>query len=291
MTSISNTLCMDHVRQQLPTYKHERPKAPQAHAPVITKPITKAPVTKGTKPRSSVSRTLMTTPEIKMVTKLPNYPWSMIRRQDDTYYICYRSQRLTQVDSTGSIIKELTCDVDISDIAVHPSTDQMYCVHWGRQDVRLLDKTRRTKHLFDVDVRPRSMAVTSDDKILIGLRGISRVHVYSLLGDGLQTIDCIGMPWHITVCTSTNKVAIACGLGRPMVLDGRFKQLYTTKRYTCGDVEFDNHGHLLTLNKKDKRVFVLNAETGEMLQSIQSELFRGWLRCLVTQTNGYLITY
>ena len=285
MTS-SDTLCLDHVRPQLPTYKHEGSNASQTQAPVIEKPITKAPVTRETEQTITVSRTLMATPEIKQVAELPEHPRSMIRRQDDTYYITYESKRLTQVDSTGSIINH-KCSVNIMDIAVPPSTDQMYCVYPERTDVRLLDPTGQTKRLFGIDIPPRSIAVTSDDKILIGLNDymINLVHVYSLLGDLLQTIDCAGEAQHIAVCTSTHKIAIACRYGGAMVLDGRFKQLYTTKGFTW-DVEFDNHGHLLALNNQDRCVYVLNSETGERLQTIYSELFKGYIKCVVTQTNG-----
>lgn len=72
-----------------------------------------------------------------------------------------------------------------------------------------------------------------------------------------------------------------------MVLDDKYKELYTAE-YQAWDAAFDNYGYLLVGDDAKKCVQVLNAATGEHVQTISSDLIRGVLIYLVMQDNDEL---
>ena len=95
-------------------------------------------------------------------------PQSMVRTKDGNLIIYYGGTLPLSIVYSKSILTSLgvktssargACDVDISDIAIDISTDQLYCVSYERQDVRSLNiktKTRsvhlkgKTTKLFDI---------------------------------------------------------------------------------------------------------------------------------------------
>ena len=190
------------------------------------------------------------------------------------------------IDNAGSI-SSVRCDVPIGDIATHTLTDQIHCIYWNRKDIRSLDETGNTKQVVELDENPLSLAFLPQDQILIGNEKEQNVHIYTLKGEKLRTIACSGCPYHTTICRSTGKIGIACGFGGTMVLDVNFKHLFTAKS-DIRDVEFDEYGHIIAGSDYHKCIYVFNSNTGELLQTIPTEIIKWGVECLVTQNNGNL---
>ena len=243
-----------------------------------------------TKEISTVSRGLMAIPEMQMTKQeISNmyYPTSIERNTDNTVFICTGTSILILLEA-GSL-NELNCDVKVRDVAMHPSKDHIYCIHYERKDVRSLNRTGETKYICDIEEVPSAIAVTQDDKIIIGQDVPDLLYVYTTAGVKLQTMAIKCIPRHITICVSTGKIAIACGVWGVIVLDDQFNELYTTRPGRIWDVHFDDDGYLLAGNDEGKCVYVLNAETGECVTTIPPELLQSRVQCLTTQTNGDLL--
>ena len=234
------------------------------------------------------TRDLMRTPVVKEFASLRYPPLSIVRRKDGTLCVCYFLRFLTLIDDGGTE-NYVTCDVGISDIAVHPHTDLMYCIRSFRKDVRSLNhKTGETEKMFDIEVEPKCLAVTHDDTVIIGDVSEPLLHIYTMTGNKLQTVQCVGDPWHVSVCRSTGRVAVACGEKGAMIIDDKYQTLFTVKRH-CEDVVFDGHGYLFVLDCKT-HVHVLNATTGEHITIITIYKMETYLKlkCMDTMKSGEL---
>ena len=261
-----------------------------------------------TKQPDTPTRMLMTTPEVTKKIKLENAqgPRLIVRTKDGTLVMCdgnVANATLTMIDLKGSMfllnkfglkeaITKLECDVEIYDIAVDPSTDKLYCIHYGRRDVRSLTMKGKTHKLFDLEdeVPPQSLAVTQhSSNIIIGDRNKPNIHIYTLAGIKLQSVQCVGTPSHITVCRSTGRIAVGCWDEGVMVLDDKYEELYTAE-YHAYHAAFDRYGYLLVRDYFDlnKCIQVLNAATGEHIETISSDLIKGKVCCITTQNNDEL---
>lgn len=157
----------------------------------------------GTSGASAAALALRRNPVITTMTFLGNRPNSIVRRKHGTVCICYcRISDLTLIDNTGTVT-DVECDVNISDIAVHPSTDQLYCVYLFRKDVRSLDhNTGKTTKILDIEVQTQCIAVTTQDNFIIGVCNKPLLHIYSMNGHKIQTVPCVGYPFHLSECFS-----------------------------------------------------------------------------------------
>ena len=238
--------------------------------------------------QTDVKRELMTKPEVLHLSKdLYTFPISLVLLQDGTLILCHGSYKLSIIDATESITV-IDCDFVMWNLAIHPFSDQLFGVHYKRTDVRSMNhRTGTTQKLFDIEENPQCIAVSQKNNFLIGQRKSHKMHVYSTTGVKLQTIDCIGEPYNVSVSQETGRIGVAFCLKGMTVLDESFKQLYAT-RTRSDDVEFDNYGHIIVGdNGKSNCVHIFHAETGQMLLKIPTEIFPGKVLSLVAQ-NGKL---
>ena len=261
-----------------------------------------------------IVRIFMATPEVNKMIALGDPPFYIARTIDDRLIVTYGTNIISIVDRTGSI-RRVESDVPIFDIAIHPPTGQMFCVHDDRKQVRevrsLNINTWKTERLFEirepldiklrmigiisspVDQHPRCLAVSQQGHIIIaGKSAISsghKIQLYTTEGAMLHnyTTYIDNCPRHITVCMLTGKIAIACERGGVMVRDDKYKGLY---KITSGNfAEFDTHGHVIIGDLDTKSVRFYNAATGDFKSEIKSQLFQGKVQCLCTRSNGDLV--
>ena len=267
-----------------------------------------------------IARKFMATPEVNTKIEMSDPPLLIRRTYDDCLIITYGTNMISIVDSTGTITK-VESDVPIEDIAMHPTTGQMFCLHKDRDEFRSLNSnTGKTQHLFNkevhLDQKPRfrdtnqylqnplttimnvfqspirlthscRLAVSHQGNIIIGER-CSEMSIYSTEGALLQNVNCTDIPRHITVCRSTGKIAVACERGGVMILDANYQHLY---QITSGNfAEFDRHGYVIIGDLDTKRVRFYNATAGELQNEIEyAQLFQGRVQCLCIQDNGDLV--
>ena len=231
---------------------------------------------------------------IKEITQLSNIPKSIVVRKDGTICILYNSSPdLTLVSSTGKTTN-LTFDSDMSDIALDPDTDQLYCLNQNEKDVRILNLMSGkclTKVLFNVQECVSRMAVTGETNFILGERENPLIHVYTETGVKIQTVECVEVARHITVCPFTGKVAVAVGAKGIEVFDAKYNKLAVQCKSieSSTDVQFDAHGNILVGDYYKKTVHVLNAMTGQYIKAIPKYKLPGYVPCIALQDNGELV--
>ena len=257
------------------------------------------------------TRMLMTKPEVSKNIMLNAIPTSMVRTKNGTLIMCHTEPSTISIVRPKSILtwlgikSETTvvgCDIDIFTIAIKSSTDELYCLCWGREGVRSLNMKGKTHKLFDLprqypDAYPGVLAVTPhSSNIIIGDNSRPTIHIYTMDGIKLQTIECYRYmldfrqraPRDITVCSSTGKIAVACANAGVIVLDDKYNVLYTCSgAYGAVGAAFDRYGYLLVAGFDDY-LHVLNAASGTPMQYISRDIIQGYVECLVTQNNDEL---
>ena len=250
-------------------------------------------VTTGTRGHSLLQKpSLLNTRDVSFL------PLSVQVTKDGNIYICSFNANvpvLNLLDTNGGI-REFRLEHNISDIAVHPVSDALYCV-LSDNSVRLVDtSTGRTTQLFVPEGTPLSLAFTSDDNMLVGEFDKPLVTLYSPEFKKIRTFTYKGEePTHIAVCSSTGRIAIACWDSGVLVLDSDFTELY---RYTgqpddndiqSYDAIFDGHGHLLVADwRHNKGIHIVNAETGQHLKTITTDNM-GAAHCLTLSHDDHVI--
>ena len=169
--------------------------------------------------------------------------------------------------------------IKLSDLAVHPTTDQVYgvnndnCVYKYGKGLLFGFKF---SIVFKTELRPWCLAVLKDGHVVIGFFHDHIVRVYS--EDGTISIErshiCLPKHW---------------GYSGLCVVD---QKLVTKYKYgeTCTDAVFDLFGHLLLVSGF-KGVRVLNADTWKHLKTINISTFGNTdlVSSLTISDNGQLV--
>ena len=223
--------------------------------------------------------------------ELPISPQSIQRTQQGTLWICeYNTKLLTKINTDGSK-KTLTLDTCIKDICVDPVTDQIYCAPFDDKSIRTLDtQSGKTAKLFTTSSVPHCLNVTNSGNIfIVGINLECQVTLYDKRGSILQTLTIVASPYHIAVCRSTGRVAIACWKRGVMVMEYKADRLHPMITYptigTVTAVEFDDAGQVLVADSKNKTV--QNIATGKTFKKINLD---GTPTCLLAQnSNGDIL--
>lgn len=244
-------------------------------------------------PLTTPNRILKSIPEVQlMVTEISDIAKSIVRRNDCSLCICYygRSDKFTKVKMNDVAI-DISCDVILSDIAVHPATGKMFCIHESRRDVRSLNHlTGETEKVFDLDDYPYCLCITQHSDVIVGIDNKQVIQIYNIpTGAKQMTVECPGYPRHISTCRSTGRTAVACGYRGMIVLDTDYELVYQNVKY-CWDVEFDKHGYLIVSDADDNNcVYIYNATTGQQKLTIMSDKMKGKVKCLAFRHDGKLV--
>ena len=223
-------------------------------------------------------------------------PRSIAVAKNGTIWMCkatsfggyFSAQSLYSIDINNSLNhKEM--DINITNIALDPSNDDLYCL--SDNTVVIVDRmTYKATYLFSVEDKPWSIAITKDNRILVGDGYNPSIKVYRKNGEHIKTFTYKGkFPVHISLCNHTGMIAICCNDSNILVLDSNFTEIYT---YTgppgvqgkFRDAIFDCYRHLIVADISGK-VHIINAATGKHVQTFTATGFHTG-RCLAMQLNG-----
>ena len=227
---------------------------------------------------------------VRPVASILGDPRSIDRRKDGTLSFCYAGlPKLTNMTASGSGTS-VHCDIPIWDIAIHPTTDQIYCIPLSGINVRSLNSdTGETMKLFDTKDDLNCIVVTQYNRLILGDANKPMVYIYAMNGNKLQKVECKGKPGSLSVCNSTGRVGIVyLNQKGCSVFDDKYRELYTST-LPCIDIEFNKYGNMLLGDYHNKCVYILDATTGEHGATITSGEIQGNIKCLVTHKNGDLV--
>ena len=178
-------------------------------------------------------------------TTLLNFaPGTIKTMKDGTLCLCQNTKRyqassvvpyLCLIYPSGEV-ENLRLEGEVQDIAVHPDTDQLYCIMWKNQENSFSNidiETGKTTKMFDTDGISISFAQKQSSTDVLVLIGCSKnaIHVYTFDGVKLQTVRCSIQPQHLCVCKYTGKIAISAGRDGVQILDPNFEELYRYQHF------------------------------------------------------------
>ena len=204
-------------------------------------------------------------------------------------YCCKGKPYIYLIRELGDV-KEVSLDVEINDIAIHPTTDVLYAACPNDNSIRSVNtRTGATSIVFTTVRPPHCMAFNTDGTILLGFfitkrfAKCNKVVHYALGGEELKSVN-IDTPSHISVCAVTGNIVIATVLSGTKVINQDFQSVFvyrgppTEKQqnkeaFNCLDAVFDNEGHILVGDCNNKEVHVVDATTGKHRRTINSDKF------------------
>ena len=220
-----------------------------------------------------------------------------VTRDGNVWLHPYGSTSLHYIDQRNTHDK-LEINEYVHDISVHTHTDILYCLLDNQRIVTVDRKTANFTELFVAECNNRCLAVITDGNILLGNYYKPMVTLYTDIGRKLKTFTYKGTnPAHISVCMSTGMVALACYGSDVLVLDSGLKEIHRymgpidlgqSSELNTRDTVFDHHGHLIILEYERQHVNILNAATGEHLQTITLDKM-GYGKCLTLNKEGDIV--
>ena len=167
-------------------------------------------------------------------------PGTIKTMNDGTLVLCQTSKRyqastvvpyLCLMYQSGET-KDLQLEGEALDIAVHPYSDELYCIMSRENSISKIDiTTGKTTKIFDAEGISISFAHQQNSTAILVLIGSSKnlihsIHVYTHNGVKLQTFQCKIQPQHLCVCKYTGKIGISAGRDGVQILDSNFDELY-----------------------------------------------------------------
>ena len=229
------------------------------------------------------------------------YPNSIERLSDGRLCFCGNdTPDIYLIDEWNDLETIDLMGVRICDIAVHPTTDILYCVCNTGKSIRSVDiGTGFSTIMFTTPDNPSCMALAKDETILVGFLYAKQFVNYSQTGHILNSIE-MNCPVHISVCANTGTIVVANGKFGAHILNKDFQTMYVYKGsidtthtewklvIDCFDAVFDACGNLLIGDCNNKEIHVLEANTGTYIETIDSSKF-GKIVSMCVQLDGGLV--
>ena len=221
---------------------------------------------------------ILAEPIISKLLDIPDLPTSIQRTRQGTLWLVQScSNEIMSLDVNAST-KKLKLDVNVGSLCVGPVDDTLYCS--TSRDIRILDTNKgKTVKLFDITSSPGYINITSDGStFIVGILNKPEVNLYNRNGKLLQTMRTVGETFSIAVCTSTGKVAIACGKEGVMVVDNQKHNMHHMYNYSTKggivsaiDAAFNDKGLLFVPNIAHETIYVADAATGQTVKTINTD--------------------
>ena len=264
------------------------------------KPIPRPRPSTGAEAAPIKRRQLLSEPLVTPCNLQSKYPNSIEKFSDGTLCYCCLSEYcvyLIDKDNT-TCIKEVKLDVNVLDIAIHPTTDVLYIGCYCDKSIRTVDiRTGTTSTVFNTVDIPYCMTFNGDGTILVGFCLQNKVVNCTLSGEELKSIT-VEQPWHISLCNITGNILIASHSSDTPVMNKDFQTMFiyngptekgqTKKAVRCFDAVFDTEGHILVGDYDNSVVYVVDANTGKCISTINLEGF-GHIQCLCLNQNGEIV--
>ena len=219
-------------------------------------------------------RQLLSQPKVNHYKDLPSlFPHSIKKFSDGTLcYCCLNKPYVYWVDQSYEI-KKIHLDENVSDIAIHPTTDVLYVTCYNDSSIMTVDIHEGTlSFVFDTKDKPTCMAFKEDGTLLVGFYEQNKVVQYTPAGSVMISFN-VTKPRHISVCDVTgNIVIVRKSSAPPRIVNKDFRNMfvYTQQQQAihCRDAVFDIEGHLLIADHYNGQVHVVDAATQKDLKTI-----------------------
>ncbi|XP_021372621.1 uncharacterized protein LOC110462779 [Mizuhopecten yessoensis] len=241
---------------------------------------------------------------------------------DEEWLSHWDSETIYRVDLKGKVNEKIECQVRVSSISVSPTTGRVWFCVYGDRSIREIITGGDIVTRFYVDNTPLSLCITSDDMVVMGMKGGIRLYTTEgwavTTGVGAPCRQVSVYPHHMTSCTHTGDVAAVDGDGvlfddymagkkpdkQPSVIvmdkhlnlkfyckaigtsktDGRDIQ---SSKFHPYDVCFDGAGDVLVTEWVTKSVLLIDRNTGHYMRTVYTPS-GGTPRCISLRNNGKL---
>ncbi|XP_033758105.1 uncharacterized protein LOC117340454 [Pecten maximus] len=222
---------------------------------------------------------------------------------DEAWLPHWDSDQVYRMDLKGKLKEQIECTVKVESIAVSPTTGNMWLCVGSDRSIREITTGGDIVTRFNVNTSPRSLCITTDDTVLLGIPG--RIQLYTLDGRVVsagQAGPCrqVAMcPHHMVSCTLTGDVAAVDSDGvenndfiagkepdkqpHVIVMDKHlnlkfiWKDIRTAKssekfnpapKFCPNDVCFDGAGDVLVAESVTKSVLLFDRNTGRCMRTV-----------------------
>ncbi|XP_021357925.1 uncharacterized protein LOC110453337 [Mizuhopecten yessoensis] len=223
---------------------------------------------------------------------------------DEAWLSFWDSETINRVDLKGKVNERIECQVKVSSISVSPTTGRVWFCVRSDNSIREIMTGGDIVTRFNVENKPGSVCITSDDMVVVGMNG--GIQMYTT--DGLAVYNGASGPcrqvafWphHVTSCTLNGDIAAVDSDGvisfedfmagknpgkqpRVIVMDKHLnlkfycKDIGTRKTYGSDtqstkfypyDVCFDGAGDVLVTEYVTKSVLLIDRNTGHYMRTV-----------------------
>ena len=194
-----------------------------------------------------------------------------IRTQQGTLL---RSSKISRITSTGEVKESMKIPGSILSLGIHPVSHQLY---GGFMDntIKAIDTTTGKMPMrIDTDFLPYNIAISEDNRVIVGKQAVGSVYKYKLESGAL---DCKTDQEYdvrdISICPQTNHVMIACD-NEVVVLDTLLAKLFTLNNTDSFasirslSAVFGESGNIFVADQDNQKVHVFNGLSGQFAHEI-----------------------
>ena len=221
---------------------------------------------------------------------------------DGTVCMFCKEAGILYMMKTDFTIYKVKFDEEVQQIALHPKTDQAFCIVWKAKKRKSSIKALNTANgylskLFNIDVtaHPTCLTIRLDGTVLVGNCKPNSIINYNLKGETLHTVAFSTEPLHIAICKSSGHIAVSCGQNGVHVMDHAFHIKYISsgptnsksndKVFTIGAL-FDDSEHLIVA--VNNRLLIVDGENGTHLGTVSLDDI-GRVKCLAINHKRELV--
>ncbi|XP_069115107.1 uncharacterized protein [Argopecten irradians] len=222
---------------------------------------------------------------------------------DQAWLSYWDSENVYRLDVKGDVKEKVECEGKIQRISVSPTTGRLWFCLFEDQSIREVTADKNIVTRFKVNNIPVSLCVTSDDMVVVGMKG--GIQLYTT--DGRVVSDGAGRPYrqaavwphHMASCPSTGDIAVvdsdcvyfdeyiagktkikqpsAIVMDKHLNLKLRYTNITAAKssvqssqlsKFYPYDVCFDGAGNVLLTEFVTKSVLLIDGDTGGLLRTI-----------------------
>ncbi|XP_021360201.1 uncharacterized protein LOC110454807 [Mizuhopecten yessoensis] len=236
-----------------------------------------------------------------------SFPCTMIRTRrsgDEAWLSYWEEDNIHRVDQKGNIKEKVKCKVKVHSITVSPTTGRVWFCVTEDKSIREVMSNGAAVTRFTVDAVPRSLCVTQEDMVVVGM---ANKGIVMFTSDGRAMSDGAGgvcrqevvTPHRLTYCRQTRDIAATdtdnvssvdymAGKApgkqpRVIVMDKHLKLKFQCKhlgditsqvgggqqsKFYPGDVCFDGTGDVLVVERVTKSVVLIDGNNGHFLRTV-----------------------
>ncbi|XP_033758378.1 uncharacterized protein LOC117340724 [Pecten maximus] len=235
-----------------------------------------------------------------------SFPYELCRTcltGDEAWLSYWKDESVYRVDIKGSVKETIDCKVKVKSISVSPTTGRVWFCVCDDRSIREITMGGDIVTRFNVNNTPRSLCITSDDVVVVGMKG--GIQLYTTdgrvvsAGAGRPCRQVAVRPYHMASSSLTGDVAAVDSEGvgyddyiagkkpdkqphvivmdKQLNLKFRCKDIGTatsnrsssqSSKFYPNDVCFDGAGDILVTECFTKSVLLIDGNTGRCMRTV-----------------------